>query len=96
MSSNKRITANGPTNGALRDMSLTLTPAEIERLTGYSAKRPGLQVKELHRQGFYRARRGSVTGEVICERAHVEAVAAGSAAVPLGQARNRPKLRAVP
>jgi hypothetical protein len=32
MSSNKRITANGPTNGALRDMSLTLTPAEIERL----------------------------------------------------------------
>lgn len=77
-------------------IDLTLSPAEIERLTGYSSKRPGLQLAELQRLGFYRARRGRATGEVICERAHVEAVAAGTAAVPLGQARNRPKLRAVP
>jgi hypothetical protein len=74
---------------------LTLTPAELERLTGYSSKRPGLQLAELHRLGYFRARRGRVTGEVICERAHVEAVAAGIAAAPLGAARNRPKLRAV-
>lgn len=75
--------------------ALTLTPEELQRLTGYSSKRPGLQLKELHRLGYYRARRAKVTGEVICERAHVEAVAAGSAAVPLGAARNRPQLRPV-
>lgn len=74
---------------------LTLSAAELERLTGYSRKRPGLQLKELHRQGYFRARRGPVTGEVICERAHVEAVAAGISAVPLGTARNQPKLRSV-
>lgn len=73
--------------------SLTLSPEELQLLTGY--KRPADQLRELQRQGFYRARRGSVTGEVICERAHVEAVAAGAAAVPLGSARNRPKLRPV-
>lgn len=71
-------------------MSVTLSPAEVERLTGY--KRAADQLRELHRQGFYRARRGRVTGEVILERAHVEAVAAGKDAVPLGAARNRPKL----
>lgn len=76
-------------------MSITLSPAELERITGYSSKRPGLQLAELHRLGYYRARRGKVTGEVILERAHVEAVAAGSTAVPLGTARNRPKLRSV-
>lgn len=74
---------------------VTLTPAEIEQLTGYSSKRPGLQLAELHRQGFYRARRGKVTGEVILERAHVDAVAAGAIAAAPGEARNRPQLRAV-
>lgn len=75
--------------------ALTLSPDELERITGYSSKRPGLQLKELHRLGYYRARRGKVTGEVICERAHVEAVAAGSTAVPLGAVRNQPRLRPV-
>jgi hypothetical protein len=75
-------------------MSVTLSAEEIERLTG-GYKRPADQLRELHRQGFYRARRGRVTGEVILERAHVEAVAAGNAAVPLGAARNQPRLRPV-
>jgi hypothetical protein len=72
---------------------VTLTPAEIESLTGYSAKRPGLQLQELHRLGFYRARRGRVTGEVILERAHVQAVASGNVEAAGGEQRNRPKVR---
>lgn len=76
-----------------RRVSLTLSPDELAKLTGY--KRPADQLRELHRLGYFRARRGRVTGEVICERAHVEAVAAGTAAVPLGSVRNRPKLRPV-
>jgi hypothetical protein len=52
-----------------------LPAAEIQRLTGY--KRPSDQLRELHRQGFYRARRAKVTGEVILERPHYDAVAAG-------------------
>jgi hypothetical protein len=73
---------------------ITLTAAEIERLTG-GYKRPADQLRELHRQGFYRARRGRVTGEVILERAHVDAVAAGQVPVQNGELRNHPKLRAI-
>ena len=45
----------------------------------YSSKRggtPGLadQLQELHKQGFYRARRGPVIGNIILERVHCEAV----------------------
>lgn len=75
---------------------LTLSPDELRALTGY--KRPADQLRKLHALGFYRARRGSVTGEVILERAHVQAVASGapgSAANDGGEARNRPRLRAV-
>lgn len=73
---------------------LTLTREEIEGLTGY--KRPAEQLRELHRLGFFRARRGRVSGEVILERAHVESVAAGHVAtVPGEPARNHPRLRAV-
>lgn len=70
-------------------MSDTLPAAEIQRLTGY--KRPADQLRELHRQGFYRARRAKVTGEVILERPHYDAVAAGtlSPQVPV----RTPKLR---
>lgn len=75
-------------------MTITLSREEIERLTGY--KRPAEQLRELLRLGYFRARRGRVTGEVILERAHVEAVAAGQiAAAPGEAARNRPRLRAV-
>lgn len=54
---------------------LTLSEPEIVSLTGY--KRPADQVRELHRQGFHRARRAAVTGDVILERVHYDAVCAG-------------------
>jgi hypothetical protein len=72
---------------------LLLEPDELERLSGYSRLRPSLQLASLHRQGFYRARRGEVTGEVILTRAHVEAVESGQVKAPPDAARNAPKLR---
>lgn len=62
-----------------------LTAAELERITGY--RRPADQLAELHRQGFYRARRAPVTAHVILERAHYEAVCAGT------RPANTPKVR---
>lgn len=56
-------------------MSIILDTDELERVTGY--KTPKRQVKELHRRGFYRART-AVTGNVILERAHYDAVCAGA------------------
>lgn len=49
-------------------MSLLLSRAELVALTGY--RQPAAQLAELHRQGFHRARRASVDGAVILERAH--------------------------
>jgi hypothetical protein len=54
---------------------ILLTRDELVRVTGY--RQPARQVAELRRQGYYRARRAPVTGEVILERAHYEAVCAG-------------------
>lgn len=60
-------------------MSIILTDNEVEQITGY--KRASEQIPELHRQGFYRARRSKTTGDVILERAHYDAIcAAGHAA----------------
>lgn len=67
-------------------MGDTLPADEIQRMTGY--KRPADQLRELHRQGFYRARRAKVTGEVILERPHYDAVAMGL------QPGARPQVRA--
>lgn len=67
-------------------MSTILPAEEIQRITGY--KRPADQLRELKLQGFYRARLAKVTGEVILERPHYDAVASG-----LGQAANRPQVR---
>ena len=72
------------TNEAPGALSITLTAAELVELTGY--RRPAEQLAELHRQGYYRARRSPVTGRVILGRAHHEAVARGIAA-------ERPKVR---
>ncbi|WP_119154186.1 DUF4224 domain-containing protein [Caldimonas tepidiphila] len=55
----------------------TLTPAELHAVTGY--RRADRQLAELHRQGFYRARRSPVTGAVILEREHYAAVCSGAA-----------------
>lgn len=54
---------------------LLLSEAELQLLTGY--KRAADQLQELHKQGFYRARRGPVTGNIILERVHYEAVCGG-------------------
>jgi hypothetical protein len=70
-------------------MSATLSAEEILSLTRY--KRPADQLRELHLQGFYRARLAKVTGEVILERPHYDAVSSG-----IGGAANdhhQPKLR---
>ena len=67
----------------------TLSVSEIRAVTGY--RRPAEQLAELHRQGFYRARRGRVDGAVILERAHYDAICAGA-----GVPANEPKLRPIP
>lgn len=51
---------------------LTLTSEELVELTGF--RRAADQLRELQRRGFYRARRSAVTGRVVVERAHYEAV----------------------
>lgn len=65
---------------------IVLTDRELIALTGY--KRRALQLAELHRQGFHRARLGTL-GNVILERAHYEAVCGGAIEKP------RPKLRPI-
>ena len=55
--------------------ALVLSPEEIESVTQYS--RPTMQLEELRRQGFYRARMGR--HGVIVERSHYEAVTRGEA-----------------
>lgn len=71
-------------------MTATLSPQEIEAVTGY--KRPADQLKELERQGFYRARHSPTTGQVILERAHYDAVCAGARQPKAPQVR-RPIVR---
>jgi hypothetical protein len=63
-----------------RRVTITLSPAELEAITGYQQQ--ARQLAELKRQGFWRARRSRVTGEVILERAHYDAVAQGRDARP--------------
>jgi hypothetical protein len=66
---------------------LTLTPSELQLLTGY--KRPAEQLAELHRRGFSRAYRNRL-GVIVLERSHYDAVTRGAIVAP------RPKLRRVP
>ncbi len=68
---------------------LLMTPDEVRTLTGY--KRPAQQLDELKRQGYWRARRAPVTGRVVLERAHYEAVCAGADLAPGAKARHRPE-----
>jgi hypothetical protein len=58
-------------------MSIVLTAAEIEALTGYKA--PTRQLERLRADGFYRARMGR--SGVVLERSHYEAVTRGQDAV---------------
>lgn len=75
-------------------MDPILSQEEIEAITG-GYKRPGDQLRELHAQGFFRARIGRVTGKVILERPHYDAVATGQPAASgsAGKAPRRPKVR---
>jgi len=71
-------------------MSITVSEDELIALTGY--KDPGCQLRELLRQGFFRARRSPRTGSVVLERAHYDAVCAGEKAATTPQVRT-PTLR---
>jgi hypothetical protein len=55
--------------------SFILSKEELQAITGY--KPAAKQLEALHRAGFYRARL-SPTGSVILERAHYDAVCAGT------------------
>jgi hypothetical protein len=71
-------------------MSVILSPAEVEAASG-GYQRPADQLRALHARGFYRAYRSKVTGQVVLERPHYDAVCQGA-----GGAANdadRPKLR---
>ena len=70
---------------------LILTTDELQALTGY--RQPAAQLSELHRQGYWRARRAAITRRVILERAHYEAVARGQDASPAPGQRRAPQLR---
>ena len=73
---------------AVQAPSPTLTDEELREITGY--RQPAKQLAELHRLGYFRARRSPTTGRIIVERLHYEAVIAGRAAE---QPRQRPKLQ---
>jgi hypothetical protein len=53
-------------------VNILLTEDELEQLTGY--RQHAAQLRELHRQGFWRARRRDIDGRVVLERAHYEAI----------------------
>jgi len=66
---------------------ITLSAEELADLTGY--RQPAKQLEKLRADGYWRARR-SITGRVILERAHYEAVCHGIDAKPAVQ---RPRVR---
>lgn len=68
----------------------TIDADQIQRITGY--KRPGDQLRELHSLGFWRARRCRVTGQVILEQPHYDAVCRGQDAKPASADRPRPRV----
>ena len=73
-------------------MDAKMSPAEIIDISG-GYVRHSEQLRELLKMGFWRARRSRVTGAVILERAHYEAVCRGERA-PAGKP-SRPQLQPV-
>ena len=69
-------------------MSVTLTEPEVVALTG-GYTQPAAQLRVLHERGYWRAVRSRLTGRIVLERAHAEAVARGD-----DQPRPGPKRRA--
>ncbi|MET3514303.1 MULTISPECIES: hypothetical protein [Pseudacidovorax] len=85
-------TTKQPANEAR--FELVLSPAELVEVSG-GYRRPHEQHEELLRQGFWRARRSRVTGEVILERAHYLAVCAGGTCARESIGQSEPRLRPV-
>ncbi len=71
-----------------RPTGLNLAPDEIREASG-GYKRAADQLRELHARGFTRAYVAKVTGKVVLERAHYEAVTRGQ----YGPAANEPAAR---
>jgi hypothetical protein len=72
---------------------LTLTDAELVEATGY--RQPAAQLRALHALGFWLARRSPLTGHVILDRAHYEALCQRVDRADTGSKRKAPILRAV-
>lgn len=68
----------------------TLTPSELEAITGY--RRAAEQLRVLHARGYWRAYRDRL-GRVVLERPHYDAVCRGQDGKPVQQAR--PQLQPV-
>jgi hypothetical protein len=68
---------------------LTLTDDEVQELTG-GLSQPAAQLRRLRELGYYRAWRSKVTGRVVLERAHAEAVQAGRATMQPPAPKLRP------
>ncbi len=84
--------ADEPVVAPAAALGLLMTAEEIAALVEY--RQPVKQVEELHRQGFWRARRGAVSGRVILERSHYEAVCGGARlGMPIGKRPPEPKLQ---
>lgn len=66
-------------------MSITLTPDELEAITGYRLATKQLNV--LHNRGFLRAYINR-KGELVLERAHYEAVSRGEVLTKSGRTAN--------
>jgi hypothetical protein len=67
-----------------------LSEGEIIRITG-GYQRAADQLRSLHLMGFYRARIGKVSCEVVLERPHYDAVCAGQGAASNDE--HQPKVR---
>lgn len=70
---------------------LVLSPEEVCKLSGGYVQ-PASQLRALLKLGYFRARRSAVTGAVIVERAHYEAVAGGHTK-PDARQQRQPELR---
>lgn len=72
---------------------LLLSSAEIQAASGGYVQ-PAKQLEILLKRGFYRAWRSPVTGAVVLERAHYEAVCQAATKQPANDPKARPRVRA--
>lgn len=81
-----------PMGGIAGELAAILSVDELVAITG-GYRQPSSQLAELHRQGFYRARKSNLTGKVVLEREHYLAVCRGLTLKELGDCGPRPKVR---